>query len=289
MGFSDFVKTAAKELDTNKIKAHIETAKEYAETAKETIDFFKKVAEIGKEVYNAVVDFATEAYKSIKDFFSSDSANESARNINNANAELSHNIGQMSAYDEQQATMSDIKKINDELDYFKSSANKEGETFEVELIGIGRKSIERLARILADSGENFAKQCEAEFERLKGFVLSEIGSKISLGNAECAEILSKESGEAKRKEMNGFVDKTIKKAFRNLGDRFVDSVENNVNTMIKMLESKLEMRKTLANNQMATLEKIKEAQNVEQKQSEQVNLALGLNKKIAILNAIKGV
>lgn len=282
MGFSDFVKTAAKELDTNKIKAHIETAKE-------TIDFFKKVAEIGKEVYNAVVDFATEAYKSIKDFFSSDSANESARNINNANAELSHNIGQMSAYDEQQATMSDIKKINDELDYFKSSANKEGETFEVELIGIGRKSIERLARILADSGENFAKQCEAEFERLKGFVLSEIGSKISLGNAECAEILSKESGEAKRKEMNGFVDKTIKKAFRNLGDRFVDSVENNVNTMIKMLESKLEMRKTLANNQMVTLEKIKEAQNVEQKQSEQVNLALGLNKKIAILNAIKGV
>lgn len=281
MGFSDFLK-ATKELDAEKIK-------EYAETAKETLSFVKKVAEIGKEVYNAVVDFATGAYKSIKDFFSSDSANESARNINNANADLSHNIGQISAYDEQQATVSDIKRINDELGYFKSSASKEGETFEVALIDIGRKSIERLARILADSGGNFAKQCEVEFERLKGFVLSEIGSKISLDNTECAEILSKESGEAKRKEMNGFIDKVIKKAFRNLGDRFVGGVENNVNTMVKMLESKLEMRKTLANNQMATLEKIKEAQNVEQKQSEQVNLALSLNKKIAILNAIKGV
>lgn len=285
MGLLDFIKG----LDVKKIKKHAETAKAYAETAIETLSIVKKVAEIGKEVYNTVADFATEAFKSIKDFFSSDSANESARNINKANADLSHNIGQMSAYDEQQATVSEIKKINDELGYFKSSAIKEGEIFEVALIDIGRKSIKRLARILADSGENFAKQCEAEFERLKGFVLSEIGSKISLGNAECAEILSKESGEAKRKEMNGFIDNAIKKAFRNLGDRFVDSVENNANTMIKMLESKLEMHKTLASKQMATLEKIKEAKNVEQKQSEQVNLALDLNKKIAILNAIKGV
>ena len=289
MGLFDSVKAAVKERDTNKIKEHIETAKEYAEIAKETIGFCKKVAEIGKEVYNAVVDFATEAYKSIKDFFSSDSANESARNINSANADLSHNIGQMSAYDEQQATVSEINRINDELGYFKSSASKEGETFEVALIDIGRKSIEKLTQILADSGGNFAKQCEAEFERLKGFVLSEIGSKISLGNTECVEILSKESGEAKRKEMNGFIDKVIKKAFRNLGDRFVDGVENNVNTMIKMLEFKLEMRKTLANNQMATLEKIKEAKKVEQKQNEQSKLALDLNKKLAILNAIKGV
>lgn len=282
MGLFDSIKTAAKELDVKKIKKH-------AETAIEILSIVKKAVEIGKEVYNAVADFTTEAYKSIKDYFFSDSANESARNINKANADLSHNISQMSAYDEQQATVSEIKKINDELGYFKSSAIKEGETFEVALIGIGRKSIKRLARILADSGENFAKQCEAEFERLKGFVLSEIGSKISLGNAECAEILSKESGEAKRKEMNGFIDNAIKKAFRNLGDRFVYSVKNNANTMIKMLESKLEMHKTLASKQMATLEKIKEAKNVEQKQSEQVNLALDLNKKIAILNAIKGV
>ena len=288
MGFFDFLKKT-KEVDVEKIKVYAETAKAYTETAKETFVLFKKVAGIAKEVYNAVADFATEAYKSIKDYFSSDSANESARNINNANADLSHNIGQMSAYDEQQATVSEIKKINDELGYFKSSASKEGETFEVALIDIGRKSIKRLARILADSGGNFAKQCEVEFEKLKGFVLSEIGSKISLGNTECTEILSKESGEAKRKEMNGFIDNAIKKAFRNLGDRFVDSVENNVNTMIKMLKSKLEMHKTLTNKQMATLEKIKEAQNVEQKQSEQVNLALDLNKKIAILNAIKGV
>lgn len=236
-----------------------------------------------------VVSAAVSVVKSVYDFFTSDSANESARNINRANYQSSRNIGQMSAYDRQQATTAEMKRINDELGTFKSQASKEGETFEVALIDIGRKSIERLTQTLADSGDNFAKQCEAEFKKIKGFVLREISNKISLDNAECTEILSKESGKAKEDKMKDFIDKAIKKAFRNLGDRFVDSVENNVNAMIKTLESKLETRKALANNQVATLEKIKEAKNVEQKQNEQSKLALDLNKKLAILNAIKGV
>lgn len=234
----------------------------------------------------SAIDFVDNA---IDRLFFSDSANESARNINSANYQSSRNIGQMTALDRQKATTSEIKRINDELGSFKSRASKEGETFEVALIDIGRKSIEKLTQTLADSGENFAKQCEAEFKKIKGFVLSEISSKISLDNVECTEILSKESGKAKEDKMKDFIDKAIKKAFRNLGDRFVDSVENNVNAMIKTLESKLETRKALANNQVATLEKIKEAKNVEQKQNEQSKLALDLNKKLAILNAIKGV
>lgn len=236
-----------------------------------------------------VVSAAVSVVKSVYDFFTSDSANESARNINMANADSSRNIGQMSAFDRQKATTAELKRINDELGAFKSRASKEGETFEVALIDIGRESIAKLTQTLADSGENFAKQCEAEFKKIKGFVLREISNKISLDNAECTDILSKENGEAKEQKMNDFIDKAMKKALRNLGDRFVDSVENNVNAMINTLESKLETRQALANNQVATLEKIKDAKNVEQKQSEQVNLALDLNKKIAILNAIKGV
>ncbi len=227
--------------------------------------------------------------KAIYDFCTSASANKSARNINSANAYSSRNIGQMTAFDRQKATTAELKRINDELGTFKSRASKESETFEVALIDIGRESIKKLTQTLADSGENFAKQCEAEFKKIKGFVLREISNKISLDNAECTDILSKESGEVKEQKMNDFIDKAMKKALRNLGDRFVNSVENNVNAMINTLESKLETRQALANNQVATLEKIKEAKNVEQKQSEQVNLALDLNKKIAILNAIKGV
>lgn len=237
----------------------------------------------------SVVSGVVSVVKSVYDFFTSDSANESARNINSANYQSSHNIGQMTALDRQKATTAELKRINDELGTFKSRASKESETFEVALIDIGRKSIEKLTQTLADSGENFAKQCEAEFKKIKGFVLREISSKISLDNAECTDILSKESGEVKEQKMNDFIDKAMKKALRNLGDRFVDSVENNVNAMIKTLESKLETRQALANNQVATLEKIKEAKNVEQKQSEQSKLALDLNKKLAILNAIKGV
>lgn len=48
MGLFDSIKAATEKLDTNKIKAHIETAKEYAEITKETISFFKKVAGIAK-------------------------------------------------------------------------------------------------------------------------------------------------------------------------------------------------------------------------------------------------
>ena len=247
------------------------------------------VGDVACNVIDAIGDTVCSALDAFGNWISSDSANESARNINSANAYSSHNIGQMNAFDRQKATTAELKRINDELGTFKSRASKESETFEVALIDIGRKSIEKLTQTLADSGENFAKQCEAEFKKIKGFVLREISSKISLDNAECTDILSKESGEVKEQKMNDFIDKAMKKALRNLGDRFVDSVENNVNAMIKTLESKLETRQALANNQVATLEKIKEAKNVEQKQNEQSKLALDLNKKLAILNAIKGV
>lgn len=144
-----------------------------------------------------IVSTVVSVGKAIYDFVFSDSANESARNINSANAYSSHNIGQMTAFDRQKATTAELKRINDELGAFKSRASKESETFEVALIDIGRKSIEKLTQTLADSGENFAKQCEAEFKKIKGFVLSEISNKISLDNAECTDILSKESGEVK--------------------------------------------------------------------------------------------
>lgn len=247
---------------------------------------------VGDKVCNvieAVGDTICSALDAFGNLISSDSANKSARNINSANYQSSRNIGQMNAFDRQKATTAELKRINDELGTFKSRASKESETFEVALIDIWRKSIEKLTQTLNDSGENFAKQCEVEFKKIKGFVLREISSKISLDNAECTDILSKESGEVKEQKMNDFIDKAMKKALRNLGDRFVSSVENNVNAMIKTLESKLETRQALANNQVATLEKIKEAKNVEQKQSEQSKLALDLNKKLAILNAIKGV
>ena len=248
-------------------------------------DFAKTTYEIASDFKDMVVEIADD----FKNLIFSDSTKESARKINSANADSARALGQMSSYDRQNASIAEMKQLNDELGKFKGRAAKESESFESALIDIGRKSIDTLAQSLADNGKDFVKQCEVELKKIQGFVLNEISNKISLDNEKCVEILSEKSGKAKETKMQDFIAKTTQKAFRKMGDRFVESVENSVESMIKALQSKLEVSQTLANNQLATLKKIKEAKNVEQKQSEQANIACQLNKNIAILNAIKGV
>lgn len=255
--------------------------------------FFSEVwdsfRDLGSTIKDCVVEIGEAVVDGVKELLGLDSIKESARKINSANADSSHAISQMGSYDRQNASIAEMKQLNDELGKFKGRAAKESESFESALIDIWRKSIDTLAQSLADNGKDFVKQCEAELKKIQGFVLNEISNKISLDNEKCVEILSEKSGKAKETKMQDFIAKTTQKAFRKMGDRFVDSVENSVESMIKALQSKLEVRQTLANNQLATLEKIKETKNIEQKQSEQANIALELNKKIAILNTIKGV
>ena len=252
-------------------------------------EVWDSVCDLGRTIKDCFVEIGETVVDGVKELLGLDSIKESARKINSANADSSHAISQMGSYDRQNASIAEMKQLNDELGKFKGRAAKESESFESALIDIWRKSIDKLAQSLADNGKDFVKQCEAELKKIQGFVLNEISNKISLDNEKCVEILSEKSGKAKETKMQDFIAKTTQKAFRKMGDRFVDSVENSVESMIKALQSKLEVRQTLANNQLATLEKIKEAKNIEQKQSEQANLALELNKKIAILNTIKGV
>ena len=252
-------------------------------------DLGSTIRDCGKIIKDGLVEIGETIVDGVKDWLFSDSAKESARKINSANADSARALGQMSSYDRQNASIAEMKQLNDELGKVKGRAAKESESFESALIDIGRKSIDTLAQSLADNGKDFVKQCEAELKKIQGFVLNEISNKISLDNEKCVEILSEKSGKAKETKMQDFIAKTTQKAFRKMGDRFVDSVENSVESMIKALQSKLEVRQTMANNQLATLEKIKVAKNVEQKQSEQANIACQLNKNIAILNAIKGV
>lgn len=254
--------------------------------------FFSEVwdsfCDLGRTIKDGFVEIGEAVVDGVKELLGLDSIKESARKINSANADSSHAISQMGSYDRQNASIAEMKQLNDELGKFKGRAAKESESFESALIDIWRKSIDKLAQSLADNGKDFVKQCEAELKKIQGFVLNEISNKISLDNEKCVEILSEKSGKAKETKMQDFIAKTTQKAFRKMGDRFVESVENSVESMIKALQSKLEVRQTLANNQLATLEKIKEAKNIEQKQSEQANIACKLNKNIAILNTIKG-
>lgn len=252
-------------------------------------EVWDSVCDLGRTIKDGFVEIGEAVVDGVKELLGLDSIKESARKINSANADSSHAISQMGSYDRQNASIAEMKQLNDELGKFKGRAAKESESFESALIDIWRKSIDKLAQSLAENGKDFVKQCEAELKKIQGFVLNEISNKISLDNEKCVEILSEKSGKAKETKMQDFIAKTTQKAFRKMGDRFVESVENSVESMIKALSSKLEVSQTLANNQLATLEKIKETKNIEQKQSEQANIALELNKKIAILNTIKGV
>lgn len=253
------------------------------------LDKLGEVIDKGITLVDKIVSVGKAVYDEVTSWLGSSDTKESAREINAASVDSAEAFGKMSAFDEDNASMQDIQAIQNELGEYKNRVAKEGETFESALKNIGVKSISALAQSLGENGKDFVKQCEAELDKIQGFVLKEIGAKISLDNKKCVEILSLKSGADKESKMQDFISKTTQKAFRKMGDRFVEGIDNSVKSMIKTLQAKLEVRQTLANNQLATLEKIKEAKNVEQKQSEQVNIAYKLNKNIAILNAIKGV
>ncbi|MGX2972421.1 hypothetical protein [Helicobacter sp. T3_23-1059] len=223
------------------------------------LDKLEVIIDKGITLVDKVVSAGKAVYDEIKSWLGSSDAKESAKEINQLGDMLSKALGGKQAFDKDNASMQDMQNLQNELIEYKNRIAKEGETFESALRKIGVESISALAQSLGENGKDFTKQCEAEFDKIQGFVLKEISNKISLGNEKCVEILSLDSSADKKTKMQDFIAKTTQKAFRKMGDRFVESIENSVASMTKALQSKLEVRQTLANNQLATLEKIKEA------------------------------
>ncbi|MGX3045520.1 hypothetical protein [Helicobacter sp. T3_23-1056] len=229
------------------------------------------------------------AWDSVTGLLSSDEAKKTAREINLANKMVANFLASTS-FDKDKSSISSMKSLQDEINRFKNTIASQAEVFESELSRIGRECIDKLAQTLTqDAANDFKAQCELAFEKTAGSALNSISKKISLSDDKFVDILSLPNGLEKEEKIQDFIDKATQEGFRTLSYHFKEGITDNIAQLIKQLNNELEIRRTLSAKQMEFLHKIKEAGSVEQKQSEQANIACKLNKNIAILNAIKGV
>lgn len=258
----------------SKIKDAIDFVRE---TVTEVSKCVKEVAECVREIKGAVVD-------GIKELLGLN-----IKKINDANNIASKKLGEMGEYNPEKASTSQTKELQNMLDKFKNPAIKASKNFESGLIDIGQNSIKALVKTLsAENKENFATLCQKELDNIKGILTKQLASKVSLANKQCLQILALDSGVEKEKQMKEFIANSVKKAFRAIGDSFSKGINANVETMTTTLQRELKYKCDLRDNQLATLRKIKEANSVEQKQSEQTKLAFDLSKQIKLFDLVNG-
>lgn len=203
--------------------------------------------------------------------------------------QTSKEIGSTKSYDVRAATIFETKKIQNELDKFKNEAIWQSEKIEREFFEKGKAAIESLIKPLQDSFgddktlENFEQSCQRELDKIKGSAARKINLELSLGNAECLRILELTAGKQKEQKMLDFIKDSVVKAFQAISDSFKESLENNVANLSGIFKAKIDAQQQIYDTELKTLETIKNAQNQEQKQNEQLNLAVQICKKQHIL------
>ena len=235
----------------------------------------------------AVATALSYGVKKVVDYFASDK--EKVQETNQASQIASENIGNARKYDPKNASIDETKRLNDELGKFKSQAFKMGAEFEAKLIELGKELIDKLAQPLqTKSKEGFESRCKHSLSRIENVVRDKISSKISLSNNECLNILKLESGSQKRESMQNFIDSTTKAAFKALGDEFSSNIKESVELVIRGLKRDIGVQEVLINNQLKTLDAIRQASSVDEKQGRQISLGLDLGRQMAALRLIGG-
>lgn len=269
----------------------------FKEVVGDTIEFVgKKLVEGAKAVGEAVFGTIGDAVGSL---FGSDDKPSSNKGSNQSSnqapqkppvaQQTSKEIGSTKSYDVRAATIFETKKIQNELDKFKNEAIWQSEKIEREFFEKGKAAIESLIKPLQDSFgddktlENFEQSCQRELDKIKGSAARKINLELSLGNAECLRILELTAGKQKEQKMLDFIKDSVVKAFQAISDSFKESLENNVANLSGIFKAKIDAQQQIYDTELKTLETIKNAQNQEQKQNEQLNLAVQICKKQHIL------
>lgn len=269
----------------------------FKEVVGDTIEFVgKKLVEGAKAVGEAVFGTIGDAVGSL---FGSDDKPSSNKGSNQSSnqapqkppvaQQTSKEIGSTKSYDVRAATIFETKKIQNELDKFKNEAIWQSEKIEREFFEKGKAAIESLIKPLQDSFgddktlENFKQNCQRELDKIKGSAARKINLELSLGNAECLRILELTAGKQKEQKMLDFIKDSVVKAFQAISDSFKESLENNVANLSGIFKAKIDAQQQIYDTELKTLETIKNAQNQEQKQNEQLNLAVQICKKQHIL------
>lgn len=246
------------------------------------------VKTIGKAVFGTIGDAVGSLFGS-DDKPSSNQAPNQAPQKPPVAQQTSKEIGSTKSYDVRAATIFETKKIQNELDKFKNEAIWQSEKIEREFFEKGKAAIESLIKPLQDSFgddktlENFKQNCQRELDKIKGSAARKINLELSLGNAECLRILELTAGKQKEQKMLDFIKDSVVKAFQAISDSFKESLENNVANLSSIFKAKIDAQQQIYDTELKTLETIKNAQNQEQKQNEQLNLAVQICKKQHIL------
>lgn len=265
--------------------------------AKDAIEWVgEKLVEGAKAVGKAVFGTIGDAVGSLFGSDDKPSSNQSSSKASNqapqkppVAQQTSKEIGSTKSYDVRAATIFETKKIQNELDKFKNEAIWQSEKIEREFFEKGKAAIESLIKPLQDSFgddktlENFEQSCQRELDKIKGSAARKINLELSLGNAECLRILELTAGKQKEQKMLDFIKDSVVKAFQAISDSFKESLENNVANLSGIFKAKIDAQQQIYDTELKTLETIKNAQNQEQKQNEQLNLAVQICKKQHIL------
>lgn len=201
-------------------------------------------------------------------------------------------IGNTDSYDKDTASMGQTKQLNNDLAKIKNQAIEYGEKLENDFLQSGKKSVENLIEQIrqVDSIDtsSFKRQCNKILRKFRGTVAKNIASKMSLSDDEFLEIAALPAGDEKKQKAVAFCQSVAKKAFKEVAENFTNSLSSSIKNVTNLLNVKLESEQTIIKNTQSMLDKIKKANNQAQKQQEQVNLALDLCKKEALLTKIGG-
>lgn len=202
-------------------------------------------------------------------------------------------VGSQPSYNPETATMQETINYKKILSELQNQALDIVAEMEESILAEGKKEIDGLIASLKKGNnrnrniDSFKRKCYGTLKEFKGASAKIISSRLSLTDSEFLDIASQEAGDKKTRMMEKFCQNVAKESFREAASSFVRKMINIKNDMDDLLIAEFNKEETLMKNAIATLETIKKASNAEQKQEQQMRIALSLSKKMAMLERLK--
>ena len=204
-------------------------------------------------------------------------------------------IGETEAYNREEATLNDTKKIIEILNEngenvkgFTQSFETLGTVFikaQLEKVTINIEEINKVKNNLIDYTviERLKKEREEFLAEIDGKYTEEIGRIYSLGNIELLKILEENQGETKRKKMEDFAKKTL----IDIQEKLKKEIENYMEKQSKFIEEVLDKYfSNLENNEKNIMSEIQKRERAKT-EMEKNSLEKEYLNSLSILNDIK--
>lgn len=184
-------------------------------------------------------------------------------------------IANEESFDKSQANVEDIEKINTLLGTLKNAITADANRLEDELRLVSGDFNNKIIDMLHDMDVNSRSFEQINFKnerRIKNVFASEIGSKMSLGNSRCLEILHMSAGESKENAISKFKNEILVSALSSIKTEICENLQGGLDMMNSTLSNKLEMEDMRINSNVKNLKLLADSTDIAQK--EEVNAKL---------------